>query len=88
MLNAVNAFDIIAEQKITEAIKAGVFDRNPFNGIPIEIDEDYSLPAEVRFRLRYFKAMNVASETENHLVERWRLRRLAFNLGQTKSNEY
>ena len=63
----INAFDIIAEQKITEAMKVGVFDSNPFNGIPIEIDDDYSLSAESRFRLHYFKVTRVSSEVVNHL---------------------
>ena len=87
ILDAVNAFDIIAEQKITEAMKAGVFDSNPFNGIPMQIDDDYSLSAESRFRLRYFKSTRVSSEVVNHLSERWRLRRLAVEQKRTRPNE-
>lgn len=35
-------FDVIAERKIQQAIDRGEFDRLPFRGIPIDIQEDFS----------------------------------------------
>ena len=46
-----NALAIIAERKIQEAIDRGELSIPELHGKPIAIDDDFSLPWEVRFRL-------------------------------------
>ncbi len=42
------AFTIIAERRIEEAMASGKFDRLEMTGIPIDLDDYFNLPAELR----------------------------------------
>jgi hypothetical protein len=49
------AFDLIAEERIREAMRAGAFDNLPGTGKPLALDDDRLVPAEVRAAYRILK---------------------------------
>jgi hypothetical protein len=68
-----NIFDTIAENKIQEAMKRGEFDNLPLHGIPIHVDDDFSISAERRFILKHLLAYQQSRGKEpSPLVLRWK----------------
>lgn len=53
---------IIAEDKIREAIRDGVFDRLPGAGKPLVLDDDSSVPEDLRASYRLLKNAGVLPE--------------------------
>ncbi len=49
------AFEIIAEQRIREAIERGEFDRLPGAGQPLKLDDDAMVPPELRVPYKILK---------------------------------
>ncbi len=49
------AFDLIAEERIREAIRAGSFDDLPGAGKPLDLDDDKLIPEELRVAYRILK---------------------------------
>ena len=49
------AFDLIAEERIREAIRAGDFDDLPGAGRPLDLDDDKLIPEELRIAYRILK---------------------------------
>ncbi|MGE5190513.1 MAG: DnaJ family domain-containing protein [Gemmatimonadota bacterium] len=49
------AFEIIAEQRIREAIERGEFDRLPGAGQPLRLDDDAMVPPELRVAYKILK---------------------------------
>jgi hypothetical protein len=50
-----NIFAFIAEQKIEEAIRNGEFDNLPGAGKPLDLDDDLSIPEDMRLANRIMK---------------------------------
>jgi hypothetical protein len=48
-------FDLLAEQKIAEALANGAFDDLPGAGQPLELDDDPLIPEELRLAYRILK---------------------------------
>jgi Domain of unknown function (DUF1992) len=48
-------FDLIAEQKIAEAIARGELDHLPGAGRPLELDDDALVPEDLRIAVRILK---------------------------------
>ena len=66
-INAMNALDALAEQRIREAQEAGEFDDLPGAGAPLELDDDALVPEELRAAYRLLKnAGFVPPELEAH----------------------
>ncbi len=62
-----NLFEILAEQKIQEAIERGEFDALPGEGKPLELDDDPLVPEDLRAAYRVLKnAGFVPPEVELH----------------------
>ena len=49
------AFEIIAEQRIREAIERGEFDRLPGAGQPLKLEDDAMIPPELRVAYKILK---------------------------------
>ena len=49
------ALDLIAEEKIRDAMRAGVFDGLPGAGLPLALDDDKLIPEELRIAYRILK---------------------------------
>jgi hypothetical protein len=49
------ALDLIAEEKIRDAMRAGAFDDLPGAGRPLELDDDKLIPEELRIAYRILK---------------------------------
>lgn len=49
------AFEIIAEQRIREAMERGEFDRLPGAGQPLRLEDDSMVPAELRVAYKILK---------------------------------
>ncbi|MFP4034640.1 MAG: DnaJ family domain-containing protein [Desulfovermiculus sp.] len=65
MSNALFSFQLIAEQRINEAIEKGELDNLPGQGKPINLDDDTHLPPEMRMAYRILKnAGYVSPEVE------------------------
>lgn len=54
-LNNMDIFRIIAERKIQEAIENGDFENLSNKGMPIEIDDDLTVPQELRLAYKILK---------------------------------
>lgn len=52
----------IAEEKIVEAIRDGIFDQLPGKGKPLEMEDDSRVPAELRASYRVLKNAGVLPE--------------------------
>lgn len=65
-------FDVIAENKIQEAIQKGQLDQPALFGQPIHVDDDFSISAESRFLIRRMQAITGASREPSPLVARWK----------------
>jgi Domain of unknown function (DUF1992) len=50
-----SGFDLLAETKIAEAMRAGVFDNLPGAGKPLDLDADKLVPEDVRMAYRILK---------------------------------
>jgi DnaJ-like protein len=50
-----NAFAWIAEQRIREAIDQGLFDDSPYRGRRVHLEEDESIPPELRMAFKILK---------------------------------
>jgi hypothetical protein len=48
-------FEVLAEQKIQEAIERGEFDNLPGSGKPLELDDDPLVPEDLRVAYRVLK---------------------------------
>lgn len=70
-----NIFDVIAENKLKEAMRAGQLDQPALYGRPIDIDDDFSIPAMRRFQIRRLKAMAQSRREPSPLVARWKAMR-------------
>ncbi len=62
-------FEKIAEQKIREAMKEGQFDRLPRAGSPIDLDEYFKLPEDLRMAYSILKSANCLPEEVELLNE-------------------
>ena len=49
------ALDLIAEEMIRDAMRAGVFDGLPGAGLPLALDDDKLIPEELRIAYRILK---------------------------------
>lgn len=59
-------FEVIAEQRIREALTRGEFDNLPGSGKPLELDDDSLIPEDQRLAYRILKnAGYVPEEVEN-----------------------
>jgi len=56
------AFERIAEQRIREAQKEGKFDRLPGSGTPLDFEEYFKLPVELRLAYSVLKSANCLPE--------------------------
>jgi hypothetical protein len=45
----------IAEQRIKEALNQGFFDNSPYRGRPVHLDEDASIPPELRMAFKILR---------------------------------
>lgn len=70
-------FDIIAENRIQEAIDAGAFDNLPGAGKPLDLTEDPLVPAELRAAYRMLRNAGYVPPEVEHLRELRQLERLA-----------
>ena len=68
-------FDVIAERKIQQAIERGEFDGLPFQGIPIDICEDFSVPVTLRFLMARVKSAPESIPEDSPLMRYWVSRR-------------
>jgi Domain of unknown function (DUF1992) len=50
-----HAFELIAEEKIRESMRAGAFDDLPGAGKPLTLDDDRLIPQDVRMAYRILK---------------------------------
>ena len=50
-----SGFDLLAEMKIAEAMRAGAFDDLPGAGKPLDLDDDKLVPEDVRMAYRILK---------------------------------
>src|SRR4051812_10797766 len=55
-------FERIAEQRIREAQRQGKFDRLPGRGAPLDLEEYFKLPVELRLAYSVLKSANCAPE--------------------------
>src|SRR6185503_4342838 len=66
-INAMNAFDALAEQRIREAQEKGEFDDLPGAGAPLHLEDDALVPEDLRAAYRLLKnAGFVPPELEAH----------------------
>jgi hypothetical protein len=56
------AFERIAEQRIREAQREGKFDRLPGRGSPLDFEEYFKLPVELRMAYSVLKSANCLPE--------------------------
>lgn len=70
-----NIFDVIAENKLQEAIRAGQLDQPALYGRPIDIDDDFSIPAMYRFQIRRLKEIAQSRRDPSPLIARWKAMR-------------
>ena len=45
----------IAEQRIRDAVEQGLFDNSPYRGRPLRLEEDASIPPELRMAFKVLK---------------------------------
>lgn len=64
-----NPFQLIAENKIREAMENGEFDNLPGQGKPIDFSEDEHIPTEFRLAYRILKNSGHAVESEADLIQ-------------------
>ena len=65
MSDSLFSFQILAEQRINEAVEKGELDNLPGQGKPLDLDDDSHLPPEMRMAYRILKnAGYVAPEVE------------------------
>lgn len=62
-------FDLIAEQRVLEAIERGEFDNLPGTGRPIELDDDSLVAPELRAAYRLLKNAGYVPEEVRLLAE-------------------
>ena len=65
-------FDLLAEQKIAEALANGAFDDLPGAGQPLELDDDPLVPEELRLAYRILKNAGYVPpevETLKHIAQ-------------------
>lgn len=67
-----SVFDVIAENKIQEAIQKGQLDQPALFGQPIHVEDDFSISAESRFLIRRMRAITGANREPSPLVARWK----------------
>jgi hypothetical protein len=65
----VDVFDLIAEQRVAEAIARGEFDDLPGAGRPIELDDDSLVAPELRVAYRLLKNAGYVPEEIRLLAE-------------------
>src|SRR3990170_4772243 len=70
-------FDVIAEQKIAEAIARGALDTLPGAGRPLDLDDDALIPAELRLAYRILKNAGYVPPEVETLNEIAQLERIA-----------
>jgi hypothetical protein len=63
------SFERIAEQRIREAQKEGKFDRLPGSGSPLDFEEYFKLPVELRLAYSVLKSANCLPEEVTLLNE-------------------
>ena len=63
------AFERIAEARIREAQKEGKFDRLPGSGSPLDFEEYFKLPVELRLAYSVLKSANCLPEEVTFLNE-------------------
>ena len=70
-------FDLIAEQKIAEAIARGELDNLPGAGRPLDLDDDALIPEELRLAYRILKNAGYVPPELETLNEIAQLERIA-----------
>src|SRR5688500_11492828 len=70
-------FDLLAEQKIAEAIARGELDNLPGAGRPLQLDDDALVPEELRLAYRILKNAGFVPPEVETLNEIAQLERLA-----------
>jgi hypothetical protein len=70
-------FDLIAEEKIAEAIARGEFDNLPGAGRPLNLDDDALIPEELRLAYRILKNAGYVPPELETLNEIAQLERIA-----------
>jgi Domain of unknown function (DUF1992) len=76
-------FDLIAEQKIAEAIARGELDNLPGAGRPLDLDDDALIPEELRLAYRILKNAGYVPPEVETLNEIAQLERIA--MGDAKA---
>ena len=69
-------FDLVVEEKIREAIRAGAFDDLPGAGKPLDLDDDKLIPEDLRMAYRILKNAGFVPPELETLQEAADLRRL------------
>ena len=72
-------FDLIAEQKIAEAIARGELDHLPGAGRPLDLDDDALIPEELRLAHRILRNAGYVPPEVETLNEIARLERIAMD---------
>ncbi len=71
-----SGFDLLAEMKIAEAMRAGAFDDLPGAGKPLDLDDDRLVPEDVRMAYRILKNAGFVPAEVEQRKEAADLRRL------------
>ncbi|MCX7628242.1 MAG: DUF1992 domain-containing protein [Methylophilaceae bacterium] len=74
------AFDLIAEQRISEALERGELDHLPGAGQPLQLDDDRLVPEDVRMAYRILKNAGFVPPEVQTLKEIGALQRLVQSL--------
>lgn len=67
-----NIFDVIAENKLKEAMRAGQLDQPALYGRPIDVDDDFSIPAMYRYQIQRLKIITQSKRDPSPLAARWK----------------
>jgi hypothetical protein len=76
------AFEVIAEQRICEAVARGELDDLPGNGQPLALDDDLLIPEELRMAYRILKNAGYVPPEVQTLKEIGELERLIQSMGE------
>ncbi|HWT28631.1 MAG TPA: DnaJ family domain-containing protein [Methylophilaceae bacterium] len=81
------AFEAIAEQRISEALARGEFERLPGAGQPLDLDDDRLVPADLRMAYRILKNAGYVPPEVHTLNEIGALQRLVQSLADGEQRE-
>jgi type II secretory pathway component PulJ len=92
-MHPLSAITLIAEEKILEAQREGLFDNLPGSGKPLPPDDDARFPPELRMAYKILKnsgylaennRLEIKAENREETAEHGRLRRFAVLYGRMK----